>query len=170
MTDGERNDVAGEQNNGLNLHLASAEGYEYDVGVEEVDKEIEKEVEDDRGVVSTVQGDYSPAALPGIRQQHLAGAARFQKPPLGFPKLLFLSWSSAFHCAGKYRLGEDFSHSRGLVAPPICRSRDIGFLASRRSAGSASSDGVGGGAFLQLSETLKSQTGYQSTRGLGSEF
>ena len=177
LTEVERNDVTGERNEVFNLHLSGAEEYEFEAGVEEADDEIDKEVEDDGGVVSTVQGDNSPAALRGIRQQCLAGAARFRNPPLGLPKLHSLPLSPELHCAGKNGSGEEFSHSHRLVAPPICRSRDIGFPALRRSGGSASLDearikdvGAGGGVLLQESGALKSQNRDQSTRGLGSDF
>ena len=91
---GERNDVAGERNDVLNPHLAGAEEYEYEAVIEGAEEEVEKEVEDDGDMFLTVQGDYSPAALRGIRQQRLAGAARFRNPPFGLPKLHLLPWSS----------------------------------------------------------------------------
>ena len=52
---GEWNDVEGDRYEVLNSYLAGAEEHEIAAGVEEVDDEIEKEVEDEADVASAVQ-------------------------------------------------------------------------------------------------------------------
>ena len=160
----ERNEIVGGRHDISNSHLACAVEYEDEANVEAVEDEAKKTVEDVGGVDSTAQGFYSPSVPRGTPKQHVGGVIGFRTSPLVLPHKDPLLWNSEFLSAQKNKPGQELSHSRRLLDPPLRKTRGGGFPGPRRSRRRAFRDGArledvdfGGGALLQSCEKLKRQ-------------